>query len=565
METRLQALEEKVTRLSERVDQLEQRLGALPFPSFPPAWPGAEPHLPGVPSTGAEMARWVTLLGRSCVVLGGAFLIRALTDSRMLPSGVGVALGMIFAAAWVFFSHRAGASGATLSAGFHGVTAALIAYPLILETTTRLGVMSSWVAALTLVGFTALLLTVSWRDRLGWLAWIGVLSCLLTTLILLRATPARAEFTAVLLVLAAATFWLGDRPRWGGLRWLPALILDLVILRAVLTSTPPVLVNALALACLSLALVFSRTAAFGRAVGAFEVLQTLTGLVIGLAGALRASVEAGHGSSAVAGGVLAASLLAMFFAAWIVPRRGNRDLDFLFYASVSLGLLSFGVALLTAGDLRGVLWSTFALLTALIGRRRHPGSLWSFAALLALGAAFTSELMREVWQALAAREPSPWPAMSPGSVIVLGLIVLTYLATVFPLRTSLARLVTWASPRLPAAVLLLLGSAGLAASILRVCRPFTPDLARLATARTLVAVAVALSLVLIRRRVACAELTWIAYVALVLGGVELVVQGLPSGQPLLLLVSFVFYGAGLILVPRLAPPGRDPLSSSGRL
>ena len=76
------------------------------------------------------------------------------------------------------------------------------------------------------------------------------------------------------------------------------------------------------------------------------------------------------------------------------------------------------------------------------------------------------------------------------------------------------------------------------------------------------AVAVALSLALIRRRVTFPELRWIAYLALVLGGVVLVSQGLPSGQPLLLLVSFVVYGAGLILVPRLAPPGRDPSSSS---
>jgi hypothetical protein len=434
---------------------------------------------------------------------------------------------------------------------------------LVLETTARLRTMSSLVAALTLVGFTALLLVASWRDRLGWLAWIGVLSCLLTTIILLRAIPARLEFTGVLLVLAATTFWLGDRPRWGGLRWLPALVLDLVVLRAVITSTPPVLAYSLALAGLSLALVFSRTAALARPVGAFEALQTLAGLVIGLAGALRVSVEAGHGSGALAAGVLAASLLALFFAAGVVPRRGNRDLDFLFYGSVSLGLLSFGVALLTTGDLRGVLWSTFALLTALLGRRRHPGSLWSFAAVLAVGAAFASGLMRGVWQALAGGEAISWPGMSPGSVIVLGLTVLTYLATVPPLRPSPTRPTTWASPRLPAAVLLLLGSAGLAALLLQGSRPFTTDLARLATARTLVAVAVALSLALIRRRVACPELTWIAYLALALGGLELVVKGLPSGQPLMLLVSFVFYGAGLILVPRLAPRGRD-LSSSSR-
>jgi hypothetical protein len=558
METRLRALEEQVTRLSERVDQLEGRLAALP--PLAPAWPEGEPQLP-IPAAGAEMSRWVTLLGRSFLVLGGAFLIRALTEGGPLPGRVGVALGIVFATTWVFFSHRAGASGATLSAGFHGVTAALIAYPLVLEATARLGAMSSLVAALTLVGFTALLLMVSWRDRLGWLAWIGVLSCLLTTLALLRATPARAELIAVLLVLAAATFWLGDRPRWGGLRWLPAVVLDLVVLRAVFTSTPPLLVYSLALAGVSLALVLSRTAALGRPVGAFEIFQTLAGLGIGLTGALRASAEAGRGPGAVAVGVLAASLLAAFFAAWIVPRRGNRELDFLFYTSVSLGLLCLGVALLTSRDLRGVLWSILALLTALLGRRRHPTTLWSFAALLAVGAAFSTGLMRGVWQALAGGGLGHWLPMSPASLAVLGLLLLTYLVTTPPLP-SVAASPTWASPRLPAAVLLLLGSAGAATLVLEACHPFTTDPARLATARTLVAVAIALALALIRRRTACPELTWIANLALALGGVELVVRGLPSGRPLLLLVSFVLYGAALLLIPRLAPPGRDRLSPS---
>ena len=545
METRLQALEEKVTRLSERVDQLEERLAAVPPPAM--AWPEEEPHLP-IPSAGAELSRWVALAGRSCVVLGGAFLIRALTEGGTLPGGAGVALGLAFAAVWVFFSHRAGASGATSSAGFHAVTAALIAYPLILEATARLGAMSTWAAALTLVGFTALLLMVSWRDRLGWLAWIGVLFCLFTTLVLLRATPERPELTAVLFLLAATTFWLGDRPKWGGLRWLPAVVLDLVVLRAVLTSAPSLLAYSVALAVLSLGLVFSRTAALDRPVGVFEVFQTLAGIGIGLAGALRVSTETGHGLGAVAGGALAGSLLALSFVTWVVPRRGNRDADFLFYASVSLGLLCVGVALLTTPSVRGVLWSILALLTALLGRRRHPGTLWSFAALLSVGGAFSTGLIREVGQALIGSEPVRL-AMSPASIAVLGLVVATYLVTVGPLPSDAAS--AGASLRLPAAVLLLLASAGVATLLLQAARPFTADPARLATARTLVAVAIALALALIRRRMPCPELTWIVNLALALGGVELVVRGLPSGRPLLLLVSFVLYGAGLLLIPRL--------------
>ena len=539
-EDRLRTLEEQVTRLTRRVDQLEQRLPGMSLPSLPEAWPLDESS-PRDTSGRAEIAGWATLLGRSCLVLGGAFLIRALTDGRILPGGPGVALGIAFAAAWIFFSHRAAARGAPLSASVHAVVAALISYPLILESTTRLGVMSTPIAALTLVGFTGLLLMAAWRDRVSWLAWVGVLSCLVTTVVLLRATPGRTEFIGVLLVLAAASFfWLGER--WPALRWAPAVVLDLAVLRAVTTSTPPVLVPSLALAGLSLALVLSRTSLGQRPVGAFEAVQAVLGLVIGIAGALRASRDAGVGADAVAAGVLAASLLTIGFGGWVVPRRGNRDLDFLFYAAVSLGLLSSAVAILTTGTVRAVLWSVFAIVAVVLGRRRHPVSLWSLAVLLAVGSALGSGLIAG--------------GVNHGSVAVLGLILAAYLVTVPPLPSSLSSR-TWALFRLPPAVLLLLGSAGLAALLLQVSRGYTEDSARLATARTVVAVAIALTLGLFRRRHERPELTWVAWIALALGGVELLLVGLPNGRPSTLLVSFVLFGAGLILVPRLAPLGRD--------
>ena len=135
MESRLQALEEKVTRLTERVEQLEQRASGAPLPSAPESWPlpGADV---GTPPGRAEVNRWVTFLGRSCLVLGGAFLIRALTDGGVLSAGPGVAMGVAFAAVWLVLAHRAAMAGARLSAGFHAVVAALIAYSLILEATT---------------------------------------------------------------------------------------------------------------------------------------------------------------------------------------------------------------------------------------------------------------------------------------------------------------------------------------------------------------------------------------------------------------------------------------------
>jgi hypothetical protein len=539
-EDRLRTLEEQVTRLTDRVDQLEQRLSGVSFPSLPPAWPLGETSLRET-SGRTEITGWATLLGRSCLVLGGAFLIRALTDGRILPGALGVALGIGFAATWIFFSHRAAARRAPLSASVHAVIAALIAYPLILESTTRLGLMSTSLAAVTLAGFTGLLLMAAWRDRVSWLAWVGVLSCLLTTVVLLRTTPGRAELIGVLVVLTAACFfWLGER--WPALRWAPAVVLDLVVLRAVTTSTPPVLLSSLALAGLSLALPLSRTS-LGRPVGPFEAIQTVLGLVIGIAGALRASRDAGTGGDAVAVGILATSLLTIGFAGWIVPRRGNRDTDFLFYAALSLALLASGVALLAGGELRGVLWSVFAVVAVVLGRRSHPVSLWSLAALLAVGGAVGSGLLAG--------------AVNPGSIAVLGLILAAYLVTIPPLQPSRSPPSTWRLSRLAPAVLLFLGSAGAAVLLLDLTGGLTGDLARLAAARTAAAVAIALILGVVRRRLERPELTWIAWLALALGGVELFLVGLPNGRASTLLVAFVLFGTGMILVPRLAPFGRD--------
>ena len=471
METRLQALEEKVTRLGERVEQVEQQLAALP--PLVPAWPESGPHLPELPSAGVEMARWVTLLGRSCVVLGGAFLIRALTDRGILPSGAGVALGLAFAATWVFFSHRAGARGATLSAGFHGVTAALIAYPLVLETTTRLGAMSTGVAALTLVGFTALLLGVSWRDRLGWLAWIGVLSCLLTTLVLLGddSGTSRAGRSA---------------PRPGGrdllARGPSAMGRASVAPRPGSQSGHPSCRAHLHTAGARL-LTLARRPVPGPGVFSDGGLRPSGGRVRGPPDAGGAGHWTGRSAPSVGRGRARLRSCGGGGAHRVAARRVLRGvdrsstrqprLDLLFYASLSLGLLTFGVTLLTAGDLRGVLWSILALLTAFLGRRRHPGWFWWFAALLAVGASFSTALMGQSWQALVGHEPSHWLAMSPGSVTVLGLVVLTYVVTVPPLPSG-ARPPTAAWSRLPAAALLLLCSTGLATLVLAGLPPLHP-------------------------------------------------------------------------------------------
>jgi hypothetical protein len=231
------------------------------------------------------------------------------------------------------------------------------------------------------------------------------------------------------------------------------------------------------------------------------------------------------------------------FAGWVVPRRGDRNLDFLFYAALSLGLLSSAVGLVTRGDLRGVLWSGFAVIAVLLGRGSHPLTLWSFAALLGLGAELSTG--------------SLGGKVTPGSVVAVVVIALAYVATVPRPRLAPAAAADGVVLRVPAAALLLLAGAGAAELFVHGFRALELDPARLGAARTIAAVAIAVVLAVTRRTLERPELTWVATLALVLGGLELALVEVPSGRSSTLLVSFVLYGAALIVVPRLVPPGRD--------
>jgi hypothetical protein len=74
--------------------------------------------------------------------------------------------------------------------------------------------------------------------------------------------------------------------------------------------------------------------------------------------------------------------------------------------------------------------------------------------------------------------------------------------------------------------------------------------ARLAAIRTAVLSASALALAWSRRRPFFGDLAWLPYPVLVAGGLKLVLEDLRTSGPAALVIAFGFYGAALILVPR---------------
>jgi len=178
--------------------------------------------------------RTIPLIGRTLVVLGGAYLLCALTDSALLPPVGGAVAGLVYAAWWLFQADRSAAAGRRQSAVFHGFATALIAYPLIWETTARLEFLGASAAAAALLVFLVLGFAVAWRRELWEIPWTIALSTVATSLALIVATHEIMPLTTTLLLAAVAVEMLAYHNRCLGLRWPVAFGADLAVL--ILTS-----------------------------------------------------------------------------------------------------------------------------------------------------------------------------------------------------------------------------------------------------------------------------------------------------------------------------------------
>ena len=100
-DARLTRLERDLAAVLERLRALE----GMPSPSVLPAPPA--PPAPDVPSApAADMTGLATLLGRSFIVFGGAYLLRALTEPGRLPNAAGILIGFEYALFWLVSAWR---------------------------------------------------------------------------------------------------------------------------------------------------------------------------------------------------------------------------------------------------------------------------------------------------------------------------------------------------------------------------------------------------------------------------------------------------------------------------
>ncbi|WP_242360481.1 MULTISPECIES: hypothetical protein [Anaeromyxobacter] len=565
MTDRLAELEARHAETEERLRRLEQRLAALEGAPGRARAAGraGTPRSPAAAPPGQELAAAlgsVSLVGRTLLVLAGAFVLRALADAGTLPAAVGVALGLAYAATWLGFALRAGAkAGATASAAFHGTAAALVGFPLVYEAASRFGLASPPAAAALLTLFTAAALAVAARRRLEALAWIVTLGGIATAVALAAATGRLGPPALFLVLLGVATLWLSYVLDWFSLRALPAVAADLaaavLAVRVGLARGGEGALAAFAvltpLMALYLGTVATRTLLLRRDVLAFEIAQSAAAIAVGLGGAAFVATRSGAGASAIGAAVTVLGLAAYAVAFAFLERPLDRRRNFVFYTSAAALLVLAGTGLLLDGPALPVAWIALAVAAGALGRRQGRLTLAAHAAGYAAAAAIASGLVAHAAETSLASPRVPWTPVTPPALAVLaGLLAVAWIGAEGGRHTRAQRV-----PRIVLLATLAAGLAGVAIGWIAPAVAGLPgpgaDAGELAAVRTTLLVCVTLGLASLGRLPAWSDGAALAYPALAAIGLKIVLEDLPRGRPATLLVAFACYGAALILVPRI--------------
>jgi hypothetical protein len=557
-DTRIRDLEAAVARLSARVDSLEHahRLSPpahIPIPDFvdaPAATPFADPR--------AGSPGWLGLLGRTCIVLGGAFLLRALTNSGQVPADSGVWLGLAYAVLWLILAGRA--NGA--SAFFHGLSALIVALPLALEAVLGFKVMSGAVGSLVLMAFAVTSLGVAWHRRhyaLAMTTTLGALAAAMGLAIGLSQMPAETVLPPVsaLIVIGTVALAVAYSRNWTWLPWPAALGADLGVLIVTLRATvePPrdaplaaQFVLAVLVACYLGSFVI-RIVLRRRDVQVFEIVQTAAALAIGIGGAV-AIANANHiGVVMIAlPTFVAGSVLYLLTFAVVAPRRGFGS-EFYYVGTTALALAIIGVSLLFPYPTRPIAIAIGALAGSLAASRFGHPLLALQGAIAAIVASAQSGLITFtalVWLT----HPQPWPTVG----VPIGIVLAAVLAALMLPRavhedepailTYAARLALSLALVAGAGTLLVIGVGDLMGS-------WTADAGVMATMKTVTLAAAAVGLAWAGRSPRFVEFGWIAYGALGVGGLKILFEDLPSSRPSTLFIALAAYGGALIVMQKL--------------
>lgn len=569
VESRLEELSCAIRELSRRLEVLERSDSARANDSLAStARPRAEEEAPK--EGGVTLVGLASPLGRFCVALGGAYLLRALAEGGTVSLGLGLGLGLAYAAALLGL---AAASKQNLSAIFHALAAAAVAFPLLFEGTLRHGALPVWLASLLLSTFAAAGLAIALRRKQRAVAWLFAMGPLLAGFVLLFKTRALPVFGPEALAVTAAAVAIGDARGWAVLRWTAALLLDIAMALlwvvcaglkgpAWLPAQSVVIAQAVFFATF-LALFAARTFWLKRPLFVFEVTQTTLALLVGFEGALQLA-----GQHAWAPAALALGLAALCFAAALSERAPGGAVAFAYFSTLAAGLTIEGLRAALPPAPLVLAFSALAVASAALGKRAGCQCLQVHAALFGFAAAAASGGLSAAVDGFAGDPAGPWSeaGLFPWLSAAAGAAAYAVLLR----RSAHDSHWGWDLPRTALVLATVAAAGGWVVAVLARALAQAPgglaDGGRLAALRTAVLAAAALALAAggsWRFR----EMRWLVYPLLGLGALKVLIEDIPHGRPATLVLSLVVFGGALIAAPMLLrhDAKRSPAEASARL
>lgn len=532
MEQRLLAIERRLEELTHRLDDIEGRVRAqalLPFPTTP-----AESTDFALPTV-SDLA---LTLGRGCLVLSGAYLLRSLTASDYWPRPAGVATGLIYAAlAWLAAVHAA-SRARHLTALMYAASASLVAFPLLWENTGDANTLSYSVAAILWTTFGLAGLSVGTRYRRPAVFVSAVTVGLPIGAALLFRSEAGWPFLAALLTLALTTLTFARGRLSSALAWTPSALLITVTgflcVGGLMPRTPdwlpPERLAALQWGVVVAYLLYFLMAALAgraRVDGADASAFFFVALVAALSSRLPWS-EPGM-ARAMAAATASVAILAFWLAGRATPR--SRWL----WNAVAVCLLLDGTARATSGTAREVVWSLLAIGAARL--TEASGLAWA-APLFGGALAWTSGLL-----AVGVGAADGASLGSGGTAHVLAAAVVLLLA--FLMRTPASSTAGGTFAKSALLALLAVAVSATAFEAVRAVRDVVP-LPILTVARLFVPTATGLGVLLFYRWTADPATRTVGLTAVILAGGQVVARDLFLGSPQHQLAALVALGAGLI-------------------
>ncbi|HEX3094364.1 MAG TPA: hypothetical protein VHW72_17140 [Candidatus Angelobacter sp.] len=573
MKSSLDELVLVIDRLISRLDELESRVAALERPAashkVTAAQPAATVTKPAAIATQqahplAQLSRSsnpMPVIGKVFLGVAGAYLLRALAESGSLPMWAVAGAAMLYAGAWLLAAART-VSPPIFAGASYAATAAVILPPMLWELTLRFKVMPAWAAATALLLFAALAAALAWKQKLASVVVLPVAFSAVAAVALLVGTHDPFPFVTALLLMALIAEVAASTDRWPGLRPLVAIPLDLAVLALVLIYTgsngvspdyQPLAEAGLLKLFVALPVIYgvsvlSRTLVLRRQISVFETGQMTAALLLSGFGILRTT----HNYGAIALGMFCLAAAAGCY--WLSHSRFESPAFQRSYHVFS----TWAIALALAGSLLCLpatpdvfFLGAAAIAATFIGVRSGRISLAFHGAAYLAAVAVISGALQYGFELSIGKPPQA------GGWLLWTAFALTIISYALVWHSADAQEQQWPHSVLRLALAALATFAVLATVLTAFHIAFpAATAALLAAGRTLVICLLAVLLGWSGSRFRRAELLWLAYAAIVLCTLKLMLEDLRSGSAVAIAFSFFCYGMVWVLVPRFAKSSR---------